>query len=45
MYTAGKGRDWFRRVRVGGLILVTAAAVVPWVAGTAQASVYPGRCG
>src|SRR5580704_3594026 len=42
VYTARNGWRRFGRIRVGGLALVTAAAVVPWGAGTAQASVYPG---
>ncbi len=42
MYTTRDGRHRILRIRAGALVLATAAAVVPWAAGTAQAAVYPG---
>ena len=40
--TVCNGWRRFRRIGAGGLTLVTAAAVVGWGAGTAQAAVFPG---
>jgi hypothetical protein len=42
VYTAGNGRRCLRRAGAGGLALVTAAAVLAWGAGIAQASVSYG---
>lgn len=42
MYTARTGWRCLRRVRLGGLALVTAVAAVAWGMGTAQASLSPG---